>query len=79
MAQAEPSRSDVPSEVGSLQRQHSTLQISPLITIITRWLVTAWYGDLQSACSLDGREACVNCHGCVGMVCLVMMCMRFIL
>jgi hypothetical protein len=34
------------------------------ITINTRWLVTAWYGDLQSACSLVGREDCVNCCVC---------------
>ena len=27
----------------------NTLQISPLITIITRWLVAAWFGDSQSA------------------------------
>ena len=32
-------------------------------------VATAWYGDLQSACSLVGREACVNC--CVMYVWLV--------
>ncbi len=39
VAQAANPRTDVPSEVRSLQRQHSTLEGSPLITIITRWLV----------------------------------------
>jgi hypothetical protein len=39
VAQAANPRSDVPSEVRLLLRQHSTLEISPLITIITRWLV----------------------------------------
>ncbi len=61
VAQAVNPITDVPSEVRSLQIQHSTLEISPLITIITRCLITAWYGDLQSACSLVCREACVNC------------------
>ena len=44
VAQAVNPMTDVPSEVRSLQRQHSTLEVSPLITIITRWLVTAWFG-----------------------------------
>ena len=47
VAQAANPMTDVPSEVRSLQIQHSTLEISPLITIITRWLITAWFGDLQ--------------------------------
>jgi hypothetical protein len=58
--------SDEPSEVRSLKRQLSTLEISPLITNIAHWLVTALYGNLQSASSLVGCESCVNC--CVGMV-----------
>jgi hypothetical protein len=69
-AQAVNPMPGVPSEVRSLQRQHSTIAILPLITIITRWLVTAWYGDLKTAGSLLGCQACVNC--CVGMVPLVM-------
>ena len=39
VAQAANPRLDVPSEVRSLQRQPSTFEITPLITIITRWLV----------------------------------------
>ena len=61
VAQAVNPMTDVPSEVRSLQIQHSTIEILPFITIITRWLITAWYGDLQSACSLVGCDACVNC------------------
>ncbi len=39
VAQAVNPMTDVPSEVRSLQIQHSTLEISPLITIITAgWL-----------------------------------------
>ena len=38
-AQTVNPRTDVPCEARSLQIQHSTLEVSPLITIITRWLV----------------------------------------
>ena len=58
VAQSANPRLDVPSEVRSLQRQHSTLEISPLITIITRWLVQL--GLVWSAIRLlVGRSWCL--------------------
>ena len=79
VAQAVNPMTDVPSEVRSLQIQHSTLEISPLITIITRWLITAWYGDLQAACSLIGREACVNCCVMCGWLVDLVRCCVFLM
>ncbi len=46
VAQAVNPRMDVPSEVRIILRQNSTLEISPLFTIITADC-TAWSGDLQ--------------------------------
>ncbi len=53
VAQAVNPRTDVPSRVQLLLKQYSTLEISPLITIITNWLIAAWSGDSKEANSND--------------------------
>jgi hypothetical protein len=59
VAQPVNSRTDVPSEMQILLRQHSTLEISPLITIITAsWLQL---GLVTNNRRLVCREARVNC------------------
>ncbi len=64
-AQSVNPRSEVPSEVRILLRQHSTLEISPLITIITADWLQLGLVTRNRLTRLVGREvsheARVNC------------------
>jgi hypothetical protein len=60
-AQSVNPRSEVPSEVRILLRQHSTLEISPLITIITADWLQLGLVTRNRLTRLVGRDARVNC------------------